>query len=1215
MFKRVLIANRGVIARRINRTLRRLGVSPLAVYSEADRHSPHVSEADEAVLLGPPPAAESYLNQAAILNAAQKTAADAIHPGYGFLSENASFAEACEKSGIVFLGPTPQQMRALGLKHTAREIAARADVPLLPGTGLLLDLLHALEEAERCGYPVILKSTAGGGGIGMRICRTADEMPDNFSAAVRLSSASFGQAGVYLEQYVEKGRHIEVQIFGDGAGNVIALGERDCSAQRRNQKVIEETPASGLRPEQRQRLWATAEHLTRALQYRSAGTVEFLYDSDRERFSFLEVNTRLQVEHAVTEEVTGIDIVEWMMRLGAGELPPLEQLRPKSRGASIEVRIYAEDPAHQFRPSTGILTHVQLSRDARCETWVENGTEVTPFYDPMLAKIIVRADTRDAAVHNLREALAVTRFDGLETNLDYLRSVIAGPQFSSGGFPTSFLTSVVYQPNALEVLEAGTQTTIQDYPGRLGYWHVGVPPSGPMDMLAFRIVNRLVGNPETAAALECTMSGPSLRFHADALIAIAGADMRPMLDGEHAPLWRSIEVRTGSTLQLASAADTGLRAYIAVRGGIDVPQYLGSRSTFILGKFGGHAGRTLRPGDMLRWSDDADLVHPSGPLPASEIPHYSHDWKIGVMYGPHGAPDFFTDADIETLFTARWKVHYNSDRTGVRLIGPRPKWARKDGGEAGLHPSNLHDNAYAIGAMDFTGDMPVMLGPDGPSLGGFVCPLVVVHDELWKLGQLRPGDTVGFVEVLEKTSEAILKLDESCISNPKSEIANRTGSIGRNKPVQSKISDFGFEMQDSSDFKLSSPILHQRDDIVYRASGDRYLLIEIGPNVLDLNLRFRVHQFELMLRQQYLPGIIDITPGIRSLQVHYDSGVLRREALIACLEACESEIPDLENTSLPIRTIHLPLSWDDPATQIAIRKYMQSVRPDSPWCPSNIEFIRRINGLNSIEDVRRIVYNAHYLVLGLGDVYLGAPVATPVDPRHRLVTTKYNPARTWTAENSVGIGGAYLCVYGMEGPGGYQFVGRTVQMWNTYRSTSEFRPGKPWLLRFFDQIRFFPVSAEELLEIRDGFPHGRYSLDIEHTDFSLKKYRDFLRKIDAEAAEFKARQEAAFIAERERWAAAGQPEFVEPPDTPPPVSDLKLPDGCEAVRSPMSASVWQIAVEPGQRVGAGERIVILEAMKMEFVVVAPSDGVVEVVHCRRGGMVMAGQMLATVRVE
>jgi urea carboxylase len=311
--------------------------------------------------------------------------------------------------------------------------------------------------------------------------------------------------------------------------------------------------------------------------------------------------------------------------------------------------------------------------------------------------------------------------------------------------------------------------------------------------------------------------------------------------------------------------------------------------------------------------------------------------------------------------------------------------------------------------------------------------------------------------------------------------------------------------------------------------------------------------------------------------------------------------------------VHLPLSWDDPATQLAIRKYMQSVRPDAPWCPSNIEFIRRINGLNSIEEVRHIVFNARYLVLGLGDVYLGAPVATPIDPRHRLVTTKYNPARTWTAENSVGIGGAYLCVYGMEGPGGYQFVGRTVQMWNTYRSTAEFEPGTPWLLRFFDQIKFFPVSAEELLEMRDAFPHGIYNLEIEHSDFSLKKYHEFLRQTATEAAEFKARQQSAFIAERERWAAAGQPEFVEPADDFPASSELDLPDGCEAVRSPMSASVWQISVEPGQRVGAGERIVILEAMKMEFVVVAPAAGVVEIVHCKRGGMVTAGQMLATVR--
>ena len=1165
MFRNVLIANRGAIACRIIRTLRKLGISPIAVYSEADRHSLHVAQADTAVLIGPPPAGESYLNQAAILDAARQTRAEAIHPGYGFLSENADFADACESAGIVFLGPTGAQMRALGLKHRARELAVTEGIPLLPGSGLLLDLAHAMEQAQTCGYPVILKSTAGGGGIGMRICRTPEAMADSFSSVSRLGITNFGQAGSYLERYIEKARHIEVQLFGDGNGNVIAVGERDCSAQRRHQKVIEEAPAAGISNQTREQLLSMSERLARAVQYRSAGTVEFLYDSDREKFFFLEVNTRLQVEHAVTEEVTGVDIVEWMVRLGAGELPPVGDLRPNPRGASIQVRIYAEDPAHDFRPNTGTLTNVELPGTARCETWVENGTEITPFYDPMLAKIIVRATDRERAVKRLSAALAQTRFDGIETNLDYLRTVISEEEFRRGGFPTSFLSRIAYQPRAFEVVDAGMQTTVQDFPGRLGYWHVGVPPSGPMDSFAFRAANRVVGNPESAAAVECTMTGPTLRFHSDAIVAITGADMSASVNGKPIPMWKAVNVGRESILRLGTARE-GSRAYIGIRGGIDVPAYLDSRSTFILGKFGGHAGRTLRPGDMLRWiENDRQIL----PLPEEQnIPRYSHEWQIGVLYGPHGAPDFFTEEDIEMIFNASWRVHYNSDRTGVRLIGPKPKWARRDGGDAGLHPSNIHDNAYAIGALDFTGDMPILLGPDGPSLGGFVCPIVVADDELWKLGQLRPDDSVRFV------------------------LWNET----RNN---------------------SSPILHQHQDIVYRASGDRYLLIEFGPNILDLNLRFRVHQIEKLLVRQQLRGIIDITPGIRSLQIHYDSEVLPRAELIASLEACEQMVQGLANLSLPTRTVHLPLSWDDPATQLAIRKYMQSVRSDAPWCPSNIEFIRRINGLDSVDDVRNIVFNASYLVLGLGDVYLGAPVATPLDPKHRLVTTKYNPARTWTAENSVGIGGAYLCVYGMEGPGGYQFVGRTVQMWNTHRITTEFLPGTPWLLRFFDQIRFFPVSAAELLEIRDAFPHGEYSLLIEDSNFDMKQYEEFLSRTSSETGKFRKRQQAAFSAERERWRACGQlesPESLQSPGNDEAgFSAPDIPDGCEAVRSPMTASVWQIAVEPGQRVGAGERVIVLEAMKMEFIVVAPVAGIVETVHCARGGMVMAGQNLATLR--
>jgi urea carboxylase len=1207
MFRKVLIANRGAIASRIIRTLRKMDIRSVAVYSEADRHSLHVRESDEAVLIGPPPAAQSYLCVPAILEAARKTAAEAIHPGYGFLSENAAFAQACADHGAVFIGPTPEQMRVFGLKHTAREKARESGVPLLPGSGILSGTGEALQVAEQIGYPVMLKSTAGGGGIGMRLCRTPEELSDSYAAVEGLSQSSFGSSALYLEKFVTCARHIEVQIFGDGAGTVVALGERDCSPQRRNQKVIEETPAPGLSAELREKMFAAAVSLGESVGYQSAGTVEFIYDNKTKEFYFLEVNTRLQVEHGVTEEVTGIDLVGWMIRQAAGEMPDLSQMVVRPSGCSIQVRLYAEDPAKEFQPSSGKLSHVVWPSDARIETWVEPGTEVTPYYDPMLAKIIVHGENRAAALNHLRLALRQCEIAGIETNLAYLRQVAADPGFEAGGITTSYLEAFGYERSAIDVIEPGTQTTVQDYPGRLGYWHVGVPPSGPIDALAFRVANRLVGNPDSAAALEIAVTGPTLRFSSDAFIALTGADFGARLDGHPVPLWRSIPVSAGSLLELATPEGPGGRAYLAVAGGLDVPEYLESRSTFILGGFGGHAGRTLRAGDVLPLvEEEQPPLHLGRALPPELTPRYAAKWEIGVMYGPHGAPDFFTPADIEMFFATDWKVHYHSDRTGIRLIGPKPVWARPDGGEAGLHPSNIHDNAYAVGTVDFTGDMPVILGPDGPSLGGFVCPATIVQAELWKIGQLKPGDLVRFRAISSHQAALMEEKFESFI-------ADLAGCLPR-------LPEAGVQEEPILVYRTQSAT--GAPAIVCRAEGDRDLLIEYGPNVLDLNLRARVHALEERLRAAVLPGILDITAGVRSLQVHYDGRVLSRDHLLEALQACEDQIPDLDNIVLPSRIVHLPLSWDDPATRLAISKYVQSVRPDAPWCskdgpPSNIEFIRRINGLGSIDDVHRIVHDASYLVLGLGDVYLGAPVATPVDPRHRLVTTKYNPARTWTPENAVGIGGAYLCVYGMEGPGGYQFVGRTLQMWNTFGTTAEFQPGTPWLLRCFDQIRFFPVSAGELLEIRDAFPHGRYPLRIDHTQFRLHDYQEFLESIEASATAFKRHQQEAFDAERERWALAGTDKFAEAPvaDAGPSQTEPAMPEGCRAVRSPTTASVWKVSVEPGQRVAAGEKLIVLEAMKMEIAVAAPMAGIIEKLNCVKGALVMAGQNLVTLRKE
>ncbi|HUD66982.1 MAG TPA: urea carboxylase [Candidatus Sulfotelmatobacter sp.] len=1195
MFRKVLIANRGAIACRIIRTLRKMGVASVAVYSEPDRHSLHVEQADEAVCIGPAPAAQSYLSIAALLDAAQRTAAQAIHPGYGFLSENAGFAESCAAHGVVFIGPTPQQMRDFGLKHTARQIAAQNGVPMLPGSALLDDVDAALRAADEVGYPTMLKSTAGGGGIGMRLCASPNELRDAFEAVSRQSQASFGSGSLYLERFVSEARHIEVQIFGDGNGSVIALGERDCSVQRRNQKVIEETPASGLPKSVRENLLQSAVRLGKAIHYQSAGTVEFIYDNSTRKFYFLEVNTRLQVEHGVTEEVTGVDLVEWMVKQAAGGMPALDTIDIRSSGSSIQVRIYAEDAAKNFQPSAGRLTHVQWPTGARVETWVDAGIEVTPFYDPMLAKIIVRGSDRAQATERLRTALQLCELSGIETNLPYLKQVVSHPAFQAGGVTTSFLRDFPYRRRAIDVLESGTQTTIQDYPGRLGYWHVGVPPSGPMDALAFRFANRLVGNEENAAGLEITLTGPTLRLACDTTIALTGADFGAKLDGRPMPQWQAVSVRGNSLLELGTGNDSA-RAYLAVAGGLEAPLYLGSRATFILGKFGGQSGRMLRPGDVLHLSETDRGPGEMRTLAPTAIPQYSRKWEIGVLYGPHGAPDFFAPEDIDMILSTPWKVHYNSDRTGVRLIGPKPRWARKDGGEAGLHPSNIHDNAYAVGTIDFTGDMPVILGPDGPSLGGFVCPATIVEAERWKIGQLKAGDVVRFRPLSLKQAEELQAEVETCLE-----------TLGGNFPTLPVGAPEG-------------PVVSRRPSskgtpaVVCRADGDRYLLIEYGQNALDLNLRFRVHALEQQVRAANLRGIIDITPGVRSLHIHYDSR-LRREELIDALDACERRIPDLDDITVKSRVVHLPLSWDDPATQLAIRKYMQGVRPDAPWCPSNIEFIRRINGLASIDEVYRIVFGASYLVLGLGDVYLGAPVATPVDPRHRLVTTKYNPARTWTPENAVGIGGAYLCVYGMEGPGGYQFVGRTLQMWNTFHSTAEFPPGTPWLLRFFDELRFHPVSAQELLEIRDGFPRGRYSLRIEPKQFRLRDYHAFLKSIKADADIFKNHQQAAFEAERERWAAAGQAEYMDSPEPPAQESDGETPEGCSPVRSPIAASVWNIAVATGQRVEAGQKLMILEAMKTEIAVAAPNSGIVEKLNCAVGALVGAGQTLLLLRAE
>ncbi len=1203
LFRKVLIANRGEIAVRIARSLRSLGVESIAVYSDADRNSAHVLACDDAVCIGTAAPADSYLCGDRIIAAALEKGAEAIIPGYGFLSENAEFAEACAEANLVFVGPTPAQMRQFGLKHASREIAAQAGVPLTPGTGLLADLDAAKAAATTLGYPLMLKSTAGGGGIGLSRCNNEDELVAAFESVQRLGQNFFKDAGVFLERFVDEARHVEVQIFGDGKGRVVALGERDCSVQRRNQKVIEETPAPGLSAVTREKLLAAAVRLGEAVGYQSAGTVEFIYDGARDEFYFLEVNTRLQVEHPVTEMVTGVDLVAWMICTAAGLPPDLAQL-PVPQGAAIEVRLYAEDPVKNFQPSPGTLTGVSFPEGVRVDGWVSTGTEVTPHYDPMLAKLIVHGRDRAEALERLRTALAATALHGIATNLDYLRAIAASPEFADARLSTRFLDRFDYVAPVLEVLEPGTYTTVQDYPGRTGYWDIGVPPSGPMDDYAHRLANRIVGNHEAAALLECTILGPTLRFHHDAVIAITGASTPATLDGAAVECWTPLTVKAGQVLRLGRAS-SGCRSYLAVRNGIDVPDYLGSKSTFALGQFGGHGGRILRAGDMLAISQPVlpacttpAPVSPPAACPPALVPAYGNEWDIAVLYGPHGAPDFFTEASMATFFESAWEVHYNSNRLGVRLTGPRPEWTRSDGGEAGLHPSNVHDCEYAIGSINFTGDMPVILTRDGPSLGGFVCAATIVKSELWKVGQVKPGDRIrfrriGFDEALARELEQDAAIATLAAPAPRATLPEVVTS-GTVSPC----------------VVASLPASGPRPAVAYRQAGDKYLLLEYGDNVLDLRLRLRVHALMEALKATPVTGVEELAPGVRSLQIRYDSRVITQSALVARLLDIEQGLPEV--TRVPSRIVHLPLAFEDSATLDAVTRYRETVRSEAPWLPNNVDFIQRINGLAHRDEVSKTVFETSYMVLGLGDVYLGAPCAVPVDPRHRLLTSKYNPARTYTAEGTVGIGGVYMCIYGMDSPGGYQLIGRTVPIWNKFLKNAQFDNREPWLLKFFDQVRFYPVSEDELTRFREAFREGRAEVRISEETFDLLEHEKFLADNADSIATFKAHQQEAFRAEVARWQQDDTATVVTIEQA---TASIVVDDSGHLVSADISGSVWKLLVEPGHRVEAGTPLVILEAMKMEFPVHAPVSGTVRALHCRPGKTIAAGDALIEIAIE
>ncbi len=1187
MFTKILIANRGVAAVRIARTLKRMGIASIALRTTAEKDSQYFGSFDEVFDLVGDSVAETYLDVEQILAIAARAKAEAIHPGYGFLSENAEFASEVAAAGLSFLGPTPDVINVFGLKHEARAMAQAQGVPILEGTSILPDLAAALSAADEVGFPLLLKSTAGGGGIGMQRCDSARDLEAAFESVTALAKSNFTSPGVFLEKCITKARHVEVQLFGDGRGEVIILGDRDCSLQRRNQKLVEECPAANLPESIRQSMQDSARALAASVNYASAGTIEFLYDADANEYYFLEVNTRLQVEHGVTELVYRVDIVEWMIRLAFGDLPDCSELEAglKPSGAAVQVRLYAEDPYDNYKPTPGEID-ATFPDVGRIDSWVGPRSLVSHWFDPLLANIMGFGENRSQAIDGLLGILADTKLYGTTTNIALLQQALGCDPFRAGNVDTKVLAALTYQPNELEVIRPGLEMTVQSYPGRQGYWDVGVPPSGPMDDLSFQLGNRLLDNPSDAAGLEMVLGGAKIRFRGTTRCVLTGAKVQATLDEQPIKRGQVFTVTSGQVLCI-DAMEDGLRAYLLFQGGLDLPDFLGSPATFVLGKFGGHQGRSLRQLDVLRWHRVEQSEMQAAVEEREQTPlHNRH--ILRVLLGPHAAPDFFTEAWIEELFSIRWQIDHNSNRTGIRLNGPAPEWARGDGGEAGLHPSNIHDSAYAFGAMDFTGDMPVILGPDGPSLGGFVCPAVVINADRWKLGQLVPGDEVQLQLVDQHQATKISEAQAQWMEDARQKLVV-VPSLSRVK---------------GSD--AARIVLYQAKDVKIRQAGQEWVLLEFGEAAIDVGARVLIGDFAKIVIDSGLPGVVEMIPGVRSLLLRFDTQRWTHDTMVRTLEPLLEQARTSRSSTVPSRIVSLPLSWDDPACHEAIARYTNNVRPDAPWCPDNIEFIRRINGLDSVEQVEKIVFDASYLVLGLGDVYLGAPLATPVDPSHRLVTTKYNPARTWTAEGSVGIGGSYMCIYGMEGPGGYQFVGRTIPVWRNQGFGD--LGDECWLLRNFDQIRYQKVDAQELLEIREACTADAYFPETQTTQLNLGAYQEELAQNAAQIGVFDQTRRRAFADELERWKTSGNFTFSSSKVTSAPVLGTDQLDG-EEIASPISASVWKVLLADNEVVEEGQEIAVLESMKTEVPVTANSAGTITWLVVE-GQTVSAGQTLA-----
>ncbi|KAK7023327.1 urea carboxylase [Favolaschia claudopus] len=1237
MTHKLLVANRGEIAVRIIRTAKAEGITTIAIYTSSDALSPHVSLADESIFLelSADDSSESapYLSISRIVSICQEHKITMVHPGYGFLSENAAFAQAVLDAGIIWLGPKPDVIKLMGLKHLAREIATKVGLPCVPGSeGLVPDVSAAKEVAASIGYPVMLKASAGGGGMGMVICVNEPNLAEAFERVSRRAKELFDFSGVFIERYFPAARHIEVQLFGNGMGDVVSMGERECSIQRRHQKIIEETPSPFLlgRPELRSKMIEGAIKLATFVQYSSAGTVEFIVDDATGEFFFLEMNTRIQVEHAVTEMVhPGLDLVKLMIQQGMAEANGLTGLsrdsvemqqtmydtllqegRSTDATHAIEVRVYAENPAVHFRPCPGVLQYINIPILENCtwlrvDSWVSTGTEITPFFDPLLAKIIVSGSDRVKTIRRMKDILHRSQVEGPPNNLEYLISILDYRIFLNGDATTRFSESLEYTPRAITVVSAAVEMTVQDFPGRL--IRQGIPRSGPMDSLAFRFANVLVDNQDGVEGLEMIIlpgTPAAFKFHVSAVVSVTGKEVDFLVNEAPAQMWSSIVVPAGSELIISSKTESscGLRTYLAVRGGFpQIPTFLGAKSTSM--GFGGYQGRALLSGDQLSLTDSCGPAETETVryLPDHLIPTYPVHSIIHVLAGPHDDTQFLTAEGISAFYATKWKVSPSSNRLGIRLEGAdKILWARKNGGAGGSHPSNILDNGYALGSINVNDDTPVILTNEGPDMGGYVCLCTVASADLWKVGQLSAGSMVEFRRISWTNAMKLQSMNDAWLQSSKS------------KPSVNILTELEFK-DEPQDPKLA--VIPRTPNVILRQAGDSAVLIEFGEMKLDFELRARIHALETILKKKNISGIQTFCPCVRSTMIHFDPSLITQSRIVSDILEALKEIPhSVKAITFPGRRLRFPIVLNDRWCREALARYMSSIRDKAVYLPSNIDYLARNNGFESTEEVLKKLVASDWLVFGVG-FYLACPFLVPIDPRCRLVAQKMNPSRTFTPRGAVGIAGVVAAIYPVVSPGGYMMYGRTLPTWQPWGRGPNFSPEQPWLLQPFDQVHFDPVSEEEYPRLEKEFDAGRYKFEIEDTVFSMAEYSNFIDSITEEIRAFEEKQQYSVATQEdietqllEQWEQARKRE---PPDT----QGTEEVEGSIKITAPLFGNVWKILCKPGDRIDSAEMtVVILEAMKTEIPVKAGKDNAGRTVKgfgagVREGASVKPGEVL------